>query len=178
MAAPMQGIFVPTTNIWDIQQLKDVNVNSPEFKELLIRLYQNVNNIALAVNNKDTSIYDVLEIQNGQTFFPNPNAQPGLQTKQRTVLRKVFNFGALPNAATKTMAHGITCTVGGTTFTRIYGCSSDTTNRVYIPIPYADTAAVATNVELFVDATNINVITGTNRTSFDTTYIILEYMQY
>jgi len=66
------GSFVPTTNIWDVQRLYEVDIKSPEFKELLVRLYQNVNNIALSLNSRDAGYYDNTEFINGQTFFPNP----------------------------------------------------------------------------------------------------------
>ena len=40
------GAYVVTTNVWDVSQLYSIDVKSPEFQELLVRLYQNVNNIA------------------------------------------------------------------------------------------------------------------------------------
>jgi hypothetical protein len=33
------GIFVPTTNVWDVSQIYEIDVTSPQFKELLVRLY-------------------------------------------------------------------------------------------------------------------------------------------
>ena len=44
------GAFVETTQIWDASQIQEMDVNSPDFKELIIRLYQNMNKIALALN--------------------------------------------------------------------------------------------------------------------------------
>lgn len=172
------GAFVPTSFIWDVSQIYSIDVNSVEFKELLVRLYQNLVNMANTLNVKDSGFYNTLEFVNGQLFFPDPadNSITAKTAEFRQVLRKVFDFGALPNAATKTVAHGITCTAE-TTFTRIYGCASDTTGLTYIPIPYSSTAALNQNVELFIDATNINVRTGINRTNYNKTYIILEYIQ-
>lgn len=171
------GVYVPTTNVWDVSELYSVNVNSPEFKELLVRLYQYINNIAISVNLRDAGYYDIMEYVNGQQFFPNQSFTSGTaqSTAFRQVFRKAFNFGALPNTGTKTLAHGINIT-NKTTFTRIYGTASDTTGNNYIPLPYASPTLV-NNIELKVDATNITIITGSNRSNFDTTYIILEYMQ-
>jgi len=171
------GAFVPTNLIWDVEQLQQVDVKSPEFKELLVRLYQNVNNIALVLNIKDTGQYQLSEYVNGQVFFSNPLvvAGTGQPTEDRQVMRKVINFGALPNAGTKSVAHGITCTPR-TTFTRIYGAASDTTGFNYIPLPYASPTLV-NNIELNLDATNVNIITGSNRTNFNITYVIVEYLQ-
>jgi hypothetical protein len=181
------GAFVPTSFIWDVQQLYQVEVNSPEFKELLVRLYQNVANIANVLNIKDSGYYNTLEFVNGQLFFSSPffDSQTAQTAVFRQVLRKVINFGALPNTGTKSVAHGITCipfnagppVTPGTTFTRIYGCASDTTGLTYIPIPYASVTSSADNVELYVDATNVNITTGSNLSNYVVTYVILEYLQ-
>lgn len=178
MAAPNTGLFVPTTNVWDVEQLQSVNVNSPEFKELLVRLYQNINLIALAVNKKDSAYYDVQEFVNGQSFFPDPllNSNSATTPSYRQVYRLVINFGVLPNTTAKAIAHNLTINPGYT-FTRIYGAASDTTNKTYIPLPYASPTA-ANNIELSVDATNVTVTTGSNRSNYSTTYVVLEYMKF
>jgi len=171
------GFLLPTTNVWDVNEIYDVNVNSDEFKELLVRLYQNLNNMSLSINLRDAGYYDTLEFLNGQQFFPNPalNSSSTTQPSYRGVYRKVINFGALPNAGTKSVAHRITCTTR-TSFTRIYGASTDPVGLNYIPIPYASPTA-ANNIELKVDATNVTIITGSNRSAFTITYVILEYLQ-
>lgn len=170
------GAFVPTTNVWDVSQIYQTDVNSPEFKELLVRLYQNINNIALILNIKDTGMYDTQEFLNGQLWFANPayvtSADPYPELRQ--VYRFTYNFGALPNSGTKTLAHGLPVTMGNYTFTRIFACSSDTTNHEYIPIPYAGTTG--NTVEINVDAVDINIITESDRSTFDTTYVVLEYL--
>jgi hypothetical protein len=64
------------------------------------------------------------------------------------------------------------------TFTRIYGTTSDTTNHVYMPLPYTSVAALTGNVEILVDDTSVNVTVGaTVPATFDETYIILEYLK-
>lgn len=172
------GAFLQTTQDWDTAQLEQVDVKSPEFKELLLRLYQQINNIVNVLNIKDTGMYQLSEFVNGQLFFSNPalSSATAQYPEDRQVLRKVLLWDtALPNAGTATMAHGITCTTK-TSFTRIYGCSTDPVGRNYIPLPYASPTLV-NNIELKVDATNVTIITGSNRTAFTITYIILEYIQ-
>jgi hypothetical protein len=172
------GSFVPTTNIWDTSSIADIDVNSAQFKELLVRLYQNVNNIAIVLNSKDTGLYtNQNPFVNGQTWFPDPalSSQTPEQPVQRQVARLVINFGALPNTGTKSVAHGLS-PLGNWSFTRIYGCASDQSGLNYIPLPYASSTA-ANNIELYVDGTNVNVKTGSNRSSFTVTYIILEFIQ-
>lgn len=173
------GAFIPTNYIWDIQQLQEMDIK-PELKELLVRLYQNINNIAFAVNISDKGFYELSEFVNGQLFFINPNnnssTTAAANPAQRQVLRKVINFGALPNTAAKAVAHNINCTAA-TTFTRIYATASDTTGLAYVPIPYASAAAVANNIELSVDGTNVTITTGSNRSNFNACYVVLEYIQ-
>jgi hypothetical protein len=178
MALDNFGAFLPTTNVWDVSEIYQTDVSSPEFKELLVRLYQNLNNISLMVNIKDSAYYNTQEFVNGQVFFPNPVYTSGTTVKPvlRPVYRLVINFGALPNAGTATVAHGLVINEGYT-FTRIYGCASDPINFVYLPLPYASPTDVD-NIEVNVDATNVTIITGSDRTAFTTTYVILEYMKF
>lgn len=174
------GDFVQTTQVWDISNLdllKEGNLKVEDFKEIMVRLYQQIGNIAVSLNKKDTGQYQRSEFVNGQLFFSNPalDSTTVQYPEDRAVLRKVINFGALPNAGTKSVAHGITCTTK-TSFTRIYACSSDPVGLNYIPIPYASPTLV-NNIELNVDATNVNIVTGSNRTAFTITYVVLEFIQ-
>jgi len=172
------GAYVPTNFIWDVQKLQEVDIKSPDFKELLVRMYQNLSLMATVLNIKDTGLYQITEVVNGQMYFSNPsnNSSTVASPALRNVYRKVINYTtALPNTGTATIPHGITCT-STTTFTRIYATSSDTSGNNYIPIPYASPTA-GNNIELHVDGTNVYIITGSNRTNFTQTYIILEYLQ-
>lgn len=166
------GMFVPTTNVWDVARLQSVNVTSPEFKELIIRLYQNIGNIAQVLNLKDSAYYPLNEFVNGQKFFPNPayNSLTSSQPNFRQVFRIVINFGVLPDTATKSVAHGLTPNAGWN-FTRIYACASDTTGFNYIPIP-------SMQANLTVDATNVNITTAANLTNYNICYVVLEYFKF
>jgi hypothetical protein len=176
--ATLYGSFVPTTNIWDvIQELQEINVNTPEFKELLIRMYQNINLMAIVLNLKDSGIYQNQEFVNGQTYFSNPALTSNTSTiaEPRQVWRQVINFGSLPNATSKSVPHNIPITPA-VTFTRIYATASDTTGNNYIPIPYASSSGTD-NIELDVDMTNVTITTTSDRTNFGTTYVVLEYLK-
>jgi len=170
---PNTGAFVPTTFVWDVAELQEVDVQSDKFKEILVRLYQNLNLMQLNLNIKDSAYYDQSEFVNGQSFWPSA-AVPSSQTdavNRRQAFRKVINFGALPNTATKNVAHNIDITTGFT-FTRIYGCASDTTNRNYTPIPNANS-----DIRITVNATNVVITTSANYATYDTTYVVLEYLK-
>lgn len=170
------GSFVPISNVWDIAQIQNLNID-PALKELLIRLYQNINFISINLNIKDVGYYSLLEFINGQLFFPNPGAAQDMEpdVSYRQVFRIVINFGALPNAGTKSAAHNIPID-SGYTFTRIYGCATDP-NTEFIPIPYSS-ATLNKNIELWVDTTNVNIKTAINYSAYTTTYVVLEYLKY
>lgn len=176
----VQGNFLPTTDIYDVADIETIQDISPEFREALVRLYLNLNRMLLVINEKDIGTYDnTSPFVNGQTWFPNPNlatlAASAVTTQnKRQVYRTVIDFGALPNATTKSAPHYIICNAG-TSFTRIYATASDTTGFTYLPIPYASPTA-ANNIEINVDGTNVNIITGSNRSNYNICYVILEYL--
>ena len=168
------GAFLPTTSVWDIDEIKNADVNSKEFKDVLVRLYQNLNNIALSVNIRDAGYYDQTEFINGQLFFPDPSlVSTSSQTPEyRQVFRKVVNFGALPNSSAKSVAHDLTINAN-VSFTRIYGAASDPIGFKYIPLPYAGSGQISIDI----DSTNVTVTTTSARSSYTTTYIVLEYLK-
>lgn len=158
------GLFVATTNVWDVEAIKTTDVNSDAFKELLVRLYQNIGNICLALNLKDSGYYSVNEFVNGQIFV---NGQQ--------VFRTVVTFGTLPNAGTLTSPHGIAID-NGFTFTRIYGAASNITTMKYIPLPYASPTLV-NNIELDVNATSVTITTAIDYSAYTVSYVVLEYVK-
>ncbi len=176
------GSFVPTTDIWDTQQLYEVNLNSEEFRELLVRLYQNLNNMALNLNIKDTGYYSAQEFLNGQLFYPNPtlssNTANGIAYRQ--VFRTTVDFGALPNAGTKTVAHNIDISIiiplTTFSFTRIYGAASKPDQTSFIPLPYSSATSI-NNIELSVTDTDIVITTAIDYSAYTITYIVVEYLK-
>lgn len=161
--------LVPLTLIWDVARLQSVDVNSKEFKELLVRLYQYINSVAIALNDKDAGFYMLSEFVTGKQFFPNPSYS---SQQNRGAYRTVINFGALPNASTKSVPHYIPITSEVSTI-EIYGSATDPSTS-FIPLPYSS----ATNpVELYMDATNINIITVSDMTAYTTCYVVIEYLK-
>jgi len=165
------GAFIPTTFIWDVSEIERTDVSSDRFKELLVRLYQNINLIQATLNIKDSALYDTEEFVSGQTFFPGPDAgsNSGDASNRRQVYRKVIDFGALPNSATKSVAHEIDIT-SGYSFTRLYGAASDQSGLNFLAIPNS-------SITLSVDATNVNITTAAALSAYAITYVTLEYLK-
>lgn len=163
------GSFVATTNVWDVGQLLEADVNSEEFKLLLVRLYQNINNISLVLNGKETGFHLLEEFVTGQQWFNINNDNNQLRPNYRLVV----NTGALGAGLNQT-PHGLTPT-NTWTFTRISGAASDTTTLTYVPLPHANGGA--TDIIVTVDATFVN-ITNNSGAAFTNSYIILEYLKF
>lgn len=95
--------------------------------------------------------------------------------RNRDVYRKVIDFGALPNAGVKTVAHGITFDASSS-LTHLYASATDPVNLLYIPIPYAS-PTLANNIEISLDSTNVIITTGTNRSAFTICYVVIEWLK-
>ncbi len=89
-------------------------------------------------------------------------------TDGKGIYRKTIDVGALANTGSTTTAHTIS-KLGKVL--RVYGYATDATN--YYSLPYASPTAVD-NIAVAIDATNITITTGKDRTG-NTGYITLEY---
>lgn len=177
------GSFVQTTQIW----------GNETDRQLLIRLYQNVNQIAVVLNTKTTGAFYEQEFVTGELLFPNINNytnNPPTVPVERQISRKVINFGALPAAGTKSVPHNLD--IGPQwTFTQIYGSSTNPTlfttpptpfgavptGMNYIPLPYVSVRDATGNLELSVDQVNVNITTGgTDYSAWTTTYVVVSFV--
>ena len=68
----VQGNFLPTSFIVDVAVLNQTDVNSPEFKELLVRRDQTLTRICISINGKESGYFPLNEFVTGQLYFPNP----------------------------------------------------------------------------------------------------------
>jgi hypothetical protein len=171
------GAFVSTTDVYDVSHIYAMDVKSKEFKDFLVRLRQSINNIALSLNIRDAGYYDQTEFVCGQLWFPDPTltSQTEKTPTYRQVYRKVINFGALPNTATKTVAHNVTFDANSS-FTRTYGSASDPAAIEYKPIPYAHSTANY-SISLDVDTINVSIQTWRNWSAFTICYVVIEYIK-
>lgn len=170
--AQLQGQFLPTQYIFDVQALRTNAIEQPQLRELLVRIALAFQQSNITVNNKTSATYSLQEILDNNQWFMTSSAQP------RAEYRKAFDVGPLLNAAPTVVAHGITVT-SNTVFTRIYATASDSTNNVYVPIPFIDVSSTvaAGNIEIYVDATNIVITPTGDATNFDVCLVVLEYLQ-
>jgi hypothetical protein len=142
----------------------------PEPEQLRTVLTDNYKKIANIMNTKEGALYLTQELATYIQYFT-----PDEPFKNRNGYRKVVNFGALPNTAAKTVAHGITFDADST-LTRLYASATDPVNLLYIPIPYAS-SVLASNIEISLDATNVIITTGSNRSAYTTCYVVIEWLK-
>ena len=142
-----------------------------EARPFLVEMLKKITN---SLNVKEVGFFLDEELLSGKSFIPGatlPGNNPGLF---RQVLRKVVDFGALPNAGLKSVPHGIVFDINFTLI-QLFGAATDPVNFLAIDIGHA--AAAPNQVEIFLDATNINIITGSNRSAYTRTFVIIEYLQ-
>lgn len=180
MAFQNKGNFIPTTQSWDVTEIYQSDVNSPKFKELLVRMYQYLNLMAESVNNKTSGLYNSNEAASGDTFYPSASASSASDTRAlpRPVFRRVLNMlptGTLPNTGTLTVAHGLTFN-SSTTIVRLYGAANNAAGTALIPIPYSSPVLV-NNIELKADGTNVYIITGSDRTAYTKCNVVIEFLK-
>jgi hypothetical protein len=164
------GSFVPTTNVWDVSEIYSVDVTSPEFKELIVRLYQNINNVSLVLNTKDSAFYLTEEFVNSQLWF---NAITNDQLRLRPAFRMTVNTGAL-GAGVTTVAHGIAVDAN-TSWVYISGAATDSVNLLGYPITFGGGAN--NNIGVNANATNI-IINNNSGQTFTGSVIVLEYLKF
>lgn len=88
----------------------------------------------------------------------------------KSVYQKVINFGALPNNTTKNVAHGISSL---NWLVSVDAIAKD--SATFIPLPLSSTVGLANQVSLTVNASDITIITGMDRTSYTQCYVVLNY---
>jgi len=165
------GLYVPTTNVWDQSQIQDMNVSGEEFKLLLVRLLQNINNISIVLNLKDSAIYDTQEFVNGKMFFSNT---PTDRTKLRNDFRTVLNITTTIGAGVNTFPHNIATINANWTFTMIYATATDSVGLNFYPIGTGGAAAGIITIN--ANVANV-VITNNTGVNFTSCIVVLEYLK-
>lgn len=148
-----------------------------EWKDARPFIVETLKKMSNAINIREIGWFLDEELLSGKQFIPTSATTSGADPNQqfRTILRKVIDFGTLPNTGTKSVPHGIVFNANFTLM-QIYGAATDPVSFFGIPIPYAATAPIQT-VQIFIDQTNINITTLTNQTQYTRCFVVIEYIQ-
>ena len=137
---------------------------------------EHLKKISNAINVREIGWFLDDELLSGKQFIPSLNSSAGASASGnfRSVLRKVIDCGTLPNTGTKTVPHGISID-GNFTLIQLYGSSTDPIGLLSFGLGNA--AAAPNQVQLFLTATDIILVTGSDRTNFTRTYVVIEYLK-
>ena len=168
------GLYIPTTANFDPSEILNIKGIDPAMADLLIRLHQNFNSMALALNLKESAYYIEDEFLTGQQFFNDlPYQDNSAQYQYRLPYRIARNFGALPNNTSASVAHGLDLT--NATATRIFGAATKSDKTSFLPIPYAS-PTLSNNISLEITNTDIVITTGSNRTDYNA-IVVFEFLR-
>lgn len=88
-----------------------------------------------------------------------------------TIYKKTINFGALPNAANKAVAHGIS---NLNRVIRVEAIADYGTGNTKFPIPFSSPTGLGSSVALAIESSTIEIRTGSDR-SGATAYVTIYY---
>lgn len=91
----------------------------------------------------------------------------------KPIYKKVVDCGALPNTTTKNVPHGVTNISLVLTATAM--TYSTNTAYPFAPLPSINPATLTSSVALYVDRSNIRLVTNANLSMYDKTFAIIEY---
>lgn len=156
--APNDSISTP------IATSRNFQLDDEQLRVTLSKMYQE---IAYAVNTKENSVYETVEILTAQQYFTIDGSQ-----NKRYVFRTVFNFGAITAGTSITITHNIS---NITQCVHIYG-SVVTAVPDFRPIPYASVSA-NTNIEVKTSSTQITIANGSSSPNITSGTLVLEYLK-
>ncbi len=136
-------------------------------------LVETLKKISNAVNIREIGWLLDEELLSGQQFFPGNSSANDQQF--RSVLRKVIDFGPLPNATTKSVPHFITFDINFSLM-QLYAAATDPVAFIAIEIPFSS-PTLNENIKITMDAMNINITTGINYNSYTRVYVFISYIQ-
>lgn len=147
--------------------------------EFRTRLIQMINDMCISINAKESGFYtDEITITGAKVLTTySDQLQGNRSVYHRSVRRKCIFTGALPNSGMKTVKHNIQfpkTSVGW----RIWGCASiidnDENLKAFFQMPLGS-PNVSSSVELYCTDNDVVIITGTNRTNFNFSFVVIEY---
>lgn len=139
---------------------------------LVLRQY--LTNLASSLNYREIGTYVSELTVTGQQYLPLFGISDSSSVTYRPTFRKVIDTGALPNTGTSSVPHGISLTSDDSA-TRIYGGATDPSNSL-IPLPFSS-PTLADNIQLDIDATNVNITTGNDKTAYTRSFVVIEIMR-
>lgn len=148
--------------------------------QLRLKLTDSLRDYSLAINARSIGLYDQQERITGNLLY-----NTVLLQKNRPGFRKTIDFGTLPNATTKRVAHGIAIT-DNFRFFKVWGVATNPNaatdgspnDEFAIPLPYSSGTALNENIKLYISRTNIVIVTAIDYSRFTACTVIMEYIKF
>ncbi len=154
------------------------DVAPKDWEEARPFIVEQLKRLANAVNIREIGWFLDEELLSGKAFIPGLNNVASLGTTQqfRTILRKVIDFGPLPNAGTKSVPHGIVFD-NNFTLIELWASATDPVNFIAFTLNFADPNNILNSVYVNMDQNNINIVTGVDFSAFTRCFVFIEYIQ-
>ena len=108
---------------------------------------------------------------NADALYDTSERVVGIYTDGKPLYKKVINFGALPNAKSKEVAHGIT-NINASSFKLVQAFANRPNDT--ITIPFLNLTSLSGAINLLVTTTNVKITTGEDRSN-STAFVYLYY---
>jgi hypothetical protein len=135
-------------------------------------LSEQIKRISQAVNVREIGWMLDQQSYNGQQFIPLASSTSGVY---RSVFRIVVDCGSLPNATTKSVAHGLTVNENFTLIHLYAAATKASSAFASLPIPYSS-PTLNENIKINLDDTNINITTAIDYSDYTRTFTTIEYL--
>lgn len=145
-----------------------------EARPFLVEILKKISN---AVNAREIGFFLDQELLSGKAFIPGSNETLSGGTSQqfRTILRKVFDMGTLPNSGLLTVPHEIAFD-NNFTLIQMWLSATDPVAKAAFSLAYWANSAPG-SIILNMDSVNINVQTTSNYSNYTRCFVICEYIQ-
>lgn len=135
-------------------------------------LVENLKRITNSLNAKEIGFFLDQDLLSGKQFFPGTSSNDSQQF--RSIFRKVVDFGSLPAAGTKSVAHGLTFDASFSLID-MYISATDPAAFLAFSLQYWSQNA-ADSIRLNMDSTNVNVTVSADYSAYTRAFVVIEYI--
>lgn len=122
----------------------------------------------------DSNMNEIKTAINISTSYSTTEQVVGTWIDGKPLYRKVVDFGQLPNATTKNVAHNIN-NLDFVVNAWAVAKRVDNNNITYFPINQARADSYENSIGLYLSQNNISIQTGIDRSNTYITYVVIEY---
>lgn len=150
------------------QQIPVFDALPDSWEESKVALVERLRKMTNAINIRPVGWYLDTETITGKRYIPSSGS-----VEYREISRFTKELGALPNATTKNVAHGLSNVNSNFLLTAMWGAASSDSPLSFIPVPHISVSGGG--VEISMDATNFIIKTTSDYSNYNNSVIIIEY---